>query len=58
MFKFCSRIQTLYRSDTTYPGTKTVQRAEVGHFCLELEGTAVTHALHSQAQDTGGATIL
>ena len=45
MFKFCSRIQTLYRSDITYPGPKTVQREEVGNFCFELEGTAVTHTL-------------
>ena len=43
MFKFCSQIQTRYRSNITYPGPKTVRRAEVCNFCAEVEGTAVTH---------------
>ena len=45
VFKFCLQIQTLYRSNITYPGPKKVQRAEVCNFCFELEGTAVTHTL-------------
>lgn len=45
MFKFCSQIQTRYRSNITYPGPKTVRRAEVCNFCAEVEGTAVTHTL-------------